>query len=173
MHQKPGEHSEITKNERAARLKERIYITFTALSVLLASSPDHEGSADGSSVLVTFILTVLGTLLAVQVAEVVAHVAVHQRPFTRAEVAHGLSVAASALGAVLLPFVLLVLAAAGIIYTETAIHAGSLALIIALVVIAHLALGNTKLPLWKRLLALTGVALLGLLVIALKLLAHT
>ena len=162
---------EISKQEHAARLKERIYITFTALAVLLASSsPDHAQTA--SSVLITFTLTVLGTLLAVQVAEVVAHLAVHQRPFSRTEFSHAASVTWGALGAVFLPFLLLVLAALGLMDTEAAIWAGSLALIAALVVIGHLTTRTAQLPWWQRFMALAGVAFLGLVVIALKLLTH-
>ncbi len=65
-----------TPVQRAEVLKERIYITFTSLAVVLAlSSHVDEVTARGAAV--TLMIAVVGTLLAVFVADLVAYIAIH------------------------------------------------------------------------------------------------
>lgn len=156
--------------ERAERLKERIYLTFTALAVLIALGSHGEVSA--GEALVTLVLTAIGMLLAILVADVISHIAVHQRLMTQEELRHAFAVSFGALGAIALPVVFLGLAAADVWTTERALRASSIALLAALVVIGYLAIRRVKLPWWQRLLALAGEAVLGAAVILLELLAH-
>jgi hypothetical protein len=160
----------ISRSVRAAHLKERIYLTFTALSVLLAMR--SHGEVEAGEALFTLGVTVLGTLLAILLADIVSHIAIHQRAFTREEWDHALATSVGAIGAVFLPFVFLGLAALGVLRTEGAIRASTIALIAGLVVIGYVAIRRTSLPLWQKVLALAAEAVLGLVVVALELLAH-
>ena len=71
--------------ERAERLKERVYITFTALAVVLALQSHAESAARAT---VTLLIAVVGTLLAVFVADIVSHLAVHAALPTSRELRH-------------------------------------------------------------------------------------
>ncbi len=156
---------------RAAKLKERIYISFTALAVVLAlrSHSEHLELATAAS---TLAITVAGTLLAVFVADLLSHLAVHAVLPTRAELRHMVGVSVGALGAVVLPFAFLGASWAGWMEVPTALQAGAIALVVALVIIARVAVRRTRLPKWQRFLLLLGVAGLGFAVVALELLAH-
>ena len=153
---------------RAEALKERVYITFTALAVVLAMR-EHVDSARTAAL--TLLIVVVGTLLAVFVADVVSHLAVHAALPTQPEFRHMLRVSLGAIGAVVLPFVFLGLAARGW-RLESALRASSIALVAALVVIGYAAVRRIRLPLWQRLLVLVAEFALGLLVLVLELLAH-
>jgi hypothetical protein len=153
---------------RAEALKERVYITFTALAVVLAMR-EHVESAE--TALITLLIAVVGTLLAVFVADVVSHIAVHAVLPTRPELQHMLRISLGAIGAVVLPFVFLTLAVRGW-RLEAALRASSIALLAALVAIGYAAVRRLRLPLWQRLLVLLAEFVLGLLVLGLELLAH-
>ncbi|QBR92327.1 hypothetical protein [Nocardioides euryhalodurans] len=155
--------------ERAARLKERVYITFTALAVVLALG-SHAESAGRAAL--TLLIAVTGTALAVLVADVVAHVVVHARLPTGRELGSMVRVSSSALASLLLPFVFLGLGVAGIWESDTALRAATIALVVALVAIGYLAVRRLQLPLLQRLVVLLAEVVLGLAVIALELLAH-
>ena len=154
---------------RAARLKERVYLSFTALSVLLAMRA-HEPEPVGA--LVTLAITVLGTLIAVLLADVVSHMSVHRRLLERHELEHMLYAFFGAVGAVVLPFVFLLLAAGGVLEIGAALKASTIALIAALVVIGYTAVRRTPLPLWQKAIALLAEATLGLIIIGLELAVH-
>jgi len=154
---------------RAEALKERVYTTFTALAVVLAMR-GHVDSARTAAL--TLLIAVVGTLLAVFVADVVSHIAVHAALPTQPEFRHMLRVGLGAIGAVVLPFVFLGLAARGW-RLESALRASSIALVAALVVIGYAAVRRVRLPLWQRLVVLVAESVLGVLVLVLELLAHT
>ena len=80
-----------TPEQRAEVLKERIYVTFTSLAVVMALSSHADELTPGSAA-VTLLIAVVGTLLAVFVADLVAHIAVHTALPDRAELAHMISV---------------------------------------------------------------------------------
>ena len=160
----------IPRQERADRLKERIYLTFAALAVVLALNA--HGAIDAGVAIRTLLVTVLGTLLAVFVADVVSHMVVHERGTTPAELRHAIGSSFGALSAVGLPFVFLLLALFGLWSTATALTASSIALIAALVVIGYAAVRRIPMPWWQRLIALGAEAALGLAVVGLQLLAH-
>src|SRR6478752_9417520 len=89
---------------RAERLKERIYVTFTSLAVVLALGSREEGLTPGA-VAGTLAITVIGTLLAVFVADFVAHVVVHATTPRPDELAHMIKVSSSSLGVLVLPMI--------------------------------------------------------------------
>ncbi|MBW4043000.1 MAG: hypothetical protein HIU86_12915 [Acidobacteria bacterium] len=157
--------------QRGEQLKERVYITFTALAVVLALRADvhHEtvGSAAG-----TLTVAVIGTLLAVFVADVVAHITVHQALPTRAELRHMVAVVLGAGETLVLPLLIIGLAASGLLSLEVALTISMVILVVTLVAVGYLAVRRLRLPILQRLLVLLAEFALGLLVIALELLAH-
>jgi hypothetical protein len=153
---------------RAEALKERVYLTFTALAVVLALRAHTESVAEAA---LTLLIAVLGTLLAVFLADVVSHIAVHAVLPTRHQLTHMLRISLGAIGAVVLPFVFLAIAARGW-ELDKALRASGIALVASLIVIAYVAVRRVRLPLWQRLLVLVAEFALGLLVLALELLAH-
>jgi hypothetical protein len=155
--------------ERAERLKERVYITFTALAVVLALQ-SHAESAGRATV--TLLIAVLGTLLAVFVADVVSHLAVHAVLPTARELRHMVRVSFGSLGALALPFIFMGLAIVGVMDLDTALWAAAGVLVASLVVIGYLAVRRVKLTVGQRLIVLLAECLLGCTVVALELLAH-
>lgn len=155
---------------RAERLKERIYLTFTALAVIVALR--GHGEIEPTEALITLALTIGGTLLAILVADVISHLAIHRRLMTAQEARHAFTVSFGALGALALPIVFIGLAVADIWPIDRALRASTTALLAALIVIGYLAIRRVPLTWWQRLIALTATAVLGGLVILLETLAH-
>ncbi|MGA1835826.1 hypothetical protein VD659_02735 [Herbiconiux sp. 11R-BC] len=162
---------EETLRGRAERLKERVYVTFTSLAVVLALSAHPEDTTAGAAV-TTLLVVVLGTLLAVFVADVISHIAVHAALPTGAEFRQMVGVTAGAIGVVVLPLVFLGLSALGVWSLAAGLRASSIALIAGLVVIGYLAARRVNLPGWQRAIVLLAEAVLALAVIGLELLAH-
>lgn len=162
--------SEEERELRAERLKERIYLTFAALAVTLALG--SHGHVEPLAALQTLAVTVFGTLLAIFTADIVSHLVVHERMLDRTELRRALQTSFGALGAVALPFVFLILAAADVWSLEAALRGSTIALVTALVVIGFAAVRRVRLAWWQRVIALGAEALLGLAVIGLQLLAH-
>lgn len=160
----------VTLEHRAERLKERVYITFTALAVVLALQTHAAESA--GEVLTTLAIAVAGTLLAVFLADVVSHIAVHAGLPTQPELRHMVGVSVGALGAVVLPFAFLAFALADVWTVASALRASTYALVGGLVVIGLLAVRRANLPPGQRLVVLFAEFALGAAVVALELLAH-
>ena len=159
----------LTPEHRAELLKERVYITFTALAVVLALRSHH---ATAEKAAVTLLIAVTGTLLAVFVADVVSHIAVHAALPVRAELRQMIRVVAGALGALFLPFVFLLLAVNGVWQVEHALRASTIALVSALIAIGYGAVRRVKLPVWQKMIVLFAEFTLGAAVVAVELLAH-
>jgi hypothetical protein len=155
--------------ERAERVKEWVYVTFTALAVVIALSV-HDVSA--SRALVTLLIGVLGTVLAVFLADMMSHLAVHGAPPDRHERRHMLRVSFGAMGVVVPPIAFLLLAYGGALETDVALRVSSYALVLTLIAIGYVAVHRVTLPLWQKLVVLFGEFALGSLVILLELLAH-
>lgn len=169
MTHQPVRGDELPAGQRADILKERIYITFTALAVVLALRA-HAVSAGEAALSLTVV--VFGTILAVLVADVVSHIAVHESLPVRAELRHMVRVSLGALAALVLPAVFIGLAVTDVWEIEPALRAASIALVAALAAIGYLAVRRVRLPAWQRLIVLLAEVVLGLLVIGLELLAH-
>ncbi|QIG41202.1 hypothetical protein G5T42_09085 [Microbacterium sp. 4R-513] len=159
------------RRARADHLKERIYLSFAALAVLLAINA--HGHTEALDAFLTLLVTVLGTLLAVFVADVISFTVVHERAMNRPERQHAVFASFGTLGAITLPFVFLLLAVFGIMQTETAVRAGIIALVATLGIIGWVAVRNVPLKWWQRLIALGAEAALALGVVGLQLLAHS
>lgn len=154
---------------RAARLKERVYVTFTSLAVVLALRAHHESAEEAAT---TLAIAVLGTVLAVFVADVVSHVAVHAVLPTRREMSEMARISFGALGVLVLPAIFLGLALADRWDVDRALRASTIALVAALVAIGYLAVRRLRLPAWQRFVVLLSEFALGALVVAVELLAH-
>ena len=107
---------------RSEALKERVYVTFTALAMTVAFERDA-GHATAGGVALTLLLTVVGTLLAVFVADVIAHMIRHSSLPSRSELAHLVYVSFGSLSVIVVPFALLGLSAAGVIEVSVALRA--------------------------------------------------
>lgn len=158
-------------HHRAEALKERVYVTFTALAVVLALQ-SHAESLTAGEAATTLVITVVGTLLAVFVADLVSHLAVHAKTPTRPELSQMARTSFGAFAAIVLPLIFIGLAAVGRWPIETSLRASTTALIAALVLIGYLAVRRVEMARWKKLLALGAEFALGLAVVALELLAH-
>ena len=159
-----------TPEERAGRLKERVYVTFAALAVVLTLRSHGEVSAGVAAT--TLLITVGGTVLAVLLADVVSHIAVHAALPTAAEARHMVAVGTGALGVLVLPMVFVGLAAAGSWTVDGALRASTIALVASLGVVGWLAVRRVALPGWQKLLVLVAEVALAVAVVALELLAH-
>ncbi|MFJ6538297.1 hypothetical protein ACIQH5_18890 [Paenarthrobacter sp. NPDC091711] len=156
---------------RAEALKERVYVTFTGLAVVLALQSHSETLTPGEAAS-TLAITVVGTLLAVFVADFVSHLAVHAKTPSRSELAHMARTSFGAFGAIVLPLIFIAVAAMGRWSVETSLRASTVALITALVLIGYLAVRRVKMSWRKKVIVLGAEFLLGLAVVGLELLAH-
>jgi hypothetical protein len=154
---------------RAEHLKERIYVTFTALAVVLALREHHEA---GGHVLAVFAITLAGTVLAVFIADAISHLVVHAALPPRAELRHVARVSFGAFGGLVVPTAFLVLGALGTWEPDRALRAATIALVATLAAVAWIAVRRVRLPWWQRVVVLTAELLLGFAVVALEVLAH-
>lgn len=161
----------LSADERADRLKERVYVTFAALAVVLALRGHVEGLGPGRAA-GTLVVTVGGTLLAVLVAEFLAHVVVHGALPTRAQARQMAGVVSGAGGVVVLPFVFLWLAARGVWSVAGALTGSTVALVLSLGVVAYAAVRRVALPPWQKWMLLLAEVVLGVAVVAVEVLAH-
>jgi hypothetical protein len=157
------------REERAESLKERVYITFTALAVVIALR-SHDATADRA--VVTLLITVIGALLAVFVADVVSHIAVHTALPAGVELRRMAQVTFGASTILIVPLVALLLAVADIWRVEPALRVATIVLVSSLIAIGYAAARRVRLPGWQRIVVLFAEFLLGAVVVSLELLAH-
>lgn len=159
-----------TPEERADRLKERVYVTFAALAVVLTLR--SHGDVTAGVAATTLLITVGGTVLAVLLADMVSHIAVHAALPSPAEARHMVAVCTGALGVLALPMVFVGVAATGSWTVDGALRASTIALVASLGVVGWLAVRRVALPRWQKLLVLAAEVALGVAVVSLELLAH-
>jgi hypothetical protein len=168
----PDEPAAATAEHRAEALKERVYVTFTSLAVVLAMqshSGEHLSAAQAAS---TLAITVVGTVLAVFVADVVSHLAVHAAVPTGAHLRRMAGVSFGAFGAVVLPLVFIAFAALDIWGVDAALRASTIALTVTLIAIGFLAVRRVRMAWWQKLIALGAEFAVGAAVVGLELVAH-
>jgi hypothetical protein len=156
---------------RSEALKERIYVTFTALAVTVAFERDAE-HATVSGAALTLLLTVFGTLLAVFVADVVAHMVRESSLPSRAEIRHLVYVSFGSLAVLALPMAILGLSGLEVIELAPALRAISVALAATLVAVVLLAVHRLRVKLASKIFVLCIVAALGLAVLAIEIAVH-
>ena len=121
------------EQQRSEVLKERVYVTFTALAVIIAYERDAEHASVKGAAL-TLSLTVLGTLLAVFVADVIAPMVRHGALPSRPQLAHLLYVSLGSLAVLVVPLAILGLSATDVVDLSSALRAIAVALVVSLVV---------------------------------------
>lgn len=167
----PADATADERRQAGDRLRERIYVTFTALAILMALN-GHGEELEPTSVLWTLVISVVGVLLAGLASDLVSHMIVHNTLPSGLEFRHMLAVASRALGVLVVPVIALVLAATDVIGTRPAMIAAIVSLIISLAVVARIAVSRTGLPGWKQLVVLVVIVALGVLVVFVEQLVH-
>jgi len=157
--------------QRSEALKERIYVTFTSLAVVIAfeRSGDH---ASVASAALTLTLTVVGTLLAVFLSDLIAHMVRDEALPDRREVRHLLWVSFGSLSVVVTPLLVLGASAAGWIDLGVALRAISFVLLLTLIVVVLIAVRGLRVRLVTKIGVLAGTTLLGIAVLVVELAVH-
>lgn len=155
----------------AERLRERVYVGFTALAVLLALSAHAHETAPAAAAKTLFI-TVLGVLLAGFGADLVAYVVAHSAVPRWAEVRQMVRVGLGGLASVALPLVLIGLAGLGVMPLPRALAVSQLVLLVTFGVIALVALRRVRIPLWQRILLIAALMAVCALAVLLEYAAH-
>ena len=159
-----------TTDEKARALKERIYASFTGLSILAALTA--AGHATALSALVSVAVGIVGISAAGFLAEVVAHQVAHKAFPNGRELRTMAAIALGALGSAAPPLVLLALAAFGVVATDTALSISMGLYAATLVVIILLAAARSGLRPLQQLISAAMLVGLAALVVAVLLLAH-
>ncbi|SEA53916.1 hypothetical protein [Leifsonia sp. 21MFCrub1.1] len=167
----PADASENERRQAGDRLRERIYVTFTALAILMAMNA-HGEALDSPTVLWTLVISVVGVLLAGLVSDLVSHMIAHNTLPSIAEFRHMLAVSSRALGVLVVPLIAVGLAVFDVIEDRTGLTIAIVALIVSLAVITWIAVSRTGLSGWRQLAVLAAVVALGVLVVFLEALAH-
>ncbi|GMA23655.1 hypothetical protein GCM10025864_14140 [Luteimicrobium album] len=146
-------------------------MTFVSLAVVLTLNT-HATHLSARTAAATLVVTALGTVAAAFAADLVSHLAVHGVLPGSTELRQMLRVSFGALGSVVAPLLLIGLAGAGAWSVTGALTAASAVLTVTLGVVGWMGVRRTDLTALQKLAALGVLALLGIVVIALKLLAH-
>ena len=158
-------------HQRSEALKERIYVTFTALAVIIVLERDAE-HATVSGAALALLLAVFGTLLAVFVADIIAHMVRESSLPSRTEIGHLAYVSFGSMTVLVVPMAILGLSALEVIELVPALRAISVTLAATLVVVALFAVHRLQVTLGSKILALAIVTALGLAVLATELAVH-
>lgn len=159
------------RQRRSEALKERVYVTFTALAVTISSDRDVE-HLTVTSAAATLLLTVLGTLLAVFVADVIAHMVRESALPSRAELAHLLHVSFGSLGVLVIPMAVLGLSALGVIEVAAALRVIAVTLVATLVAVTVVAVRRLQIEATGKIVVLAVMTALGLAVLVVELAVH-
>lgn len=151
--------------------KERVYATFTGLAIVLVVSADDHPEADHA--FFALVLGVIGIAAAGFVSDVVSHLAVHREFPSGPALGLELRIAGGALGTLITPGIMLLLAWLEVLDLDTALTVCSIVYIVTLAVIGWAAVRGAHLNWGQRLVALGILLALGLLVIGLQTLAHS
>ena len=157
--------------QRAASLKERVYIIFTSLAVVLALR-SHADETTPAAAAATLSIVVIGSLLGIFVADLLSHLTVHSKLPTGEELHHMIAVSADGLGVLVTPLILLAAAGLGVWSTAVALGWAVVVLVVSLAVVGFLAIRRLEIPLHHKAAIMFAEVVLSLLVIGLELIAH-
>jgi hypothetical protein len=152
-------------------LKERIYVTFIGLAVLLALNT-HPDDTSAGAVAGSLVIAAVGAGLAGLVSDVIAHLAVHGTMPEAADLRHLVRVAFGALGTIVVPVVVLLLSVAGLVPLELALGIATWVMALTLGAVGYVAVFRSSLAWWKKLAVFVALVVFGLLAIGVQLLAH-
>ncbi|MET1065426.1 MAG: hypothetical protein ABWX85_10705 [Arthrobacter sp.] len=167
----PTGRREPSATQRAATLKERVYISFTSLAVVLALR-GHADETTPAAAAATLSIVVVGSLLGILVADLLSHLTVHEELPSRQEIRFMVATGTEALGVLVTPVLLLTAAGLGLWSTAVALQWAIVVLVATLLVIGFLAIRRLDLPLRHKVVIVFAEVVLSLLVIGLELLAH-
>ena len=151
--------------------KERVYATFTGLAIVLVVLANEHPDAEHA--LFALLLGVLGITAAGFVSDMSSHLAVYREFPERIDLIVMFRVAGGALGTVITPGILLLLAWMDIMSLTAALRAASIVYVVTLAVIGWFAVRRSRLEWWRQLIALAVLVALGLAVVGLQTLAHS
>ena len=152
----PPDATEEERRQAGDRLRERIYVTFTTLAILMATNA-HGDALDSPGILWTL---------------VVSHMIAHSTLPSVREFRHMVAVSSRALGVLVVPLISIGLAVFDVIEDRTGLVIAIVALIASLAVIARIAVSRTGLSGWRQFAVLLAIVALGVLVVLLESLAH-
>lgn len=155
-----------------AMLRERLYGAISCLATLAVLTRYTGDDTSGWGRMVDVAVTMGGLWAASLLADWVAHLAVHERAPGRVEVWRMLQSSGQILQASVLPLLALATAGIGVLETDTAMWIAKWILVGELSLIALAAVRRTRLPLWQQIMTVVLLTGVGLLVIAIKVLAH-
>jgi len=155
---------------RAGILRERLYITFTSIAVIIVILR-HEHVSPAQAAL-TLLVAVLGTVTAGFLSEVISYNLVRHRPAVAQEWRHLFQIAWGGLVVIVLPLILILCAQLGWIPLEGALRGSLLVLVTSLAAFGLLAFRPMHVPTWRKAVGLASLVAGAFLVIGLELLAH-
>ena len=162
---------EPTPRQRAESLKERVYISFTSLAVVLALRSHADETTPGAAA-ATLSIVVVGSLLGIFVADLLSHLTVHAKLPSGHELNHMIAVSTEALSVLVTPLLLLAAAGLGLWSTAVALQWAVVVLVVTLLVIGYLAIRRLELPVHLKAVIVLAEVVLSMVVIGLELLAH-
>lgn len=163
---------EPTASQRAASLKERVYISFTSLAVVLALR-SHADETTPAAAAATLTIVVVGSLLGIFVADLLSHLTVHATLPSGPELNSIVAVSTGSLSVLVTPLLLLAAAGLGLLSTAAALQWAIVVLVVTLFVIGYLAIRRLDLPVHHKAVIVLAEVVLSLAVIGLELLAHS
>jgi len=159
------------RSHRAAALKERVYIVFTVLAVIIALRA-HGDHPSAMAALGTLAITVVATTVAVYVADLISSMVVHERLPHHNEHRRILAGTLGASVVALPPVACIALAVTGAYSASVGLLAAMLVTLITLIGIGIVAVHNLHLRRSHKVIVLTAETVLALGVIALELWSH-
>lgn len=155
-----------------AMLRERLYGAISCLATLVVLSRYTAEEGTAWILMVDVAVTMGGLWAASLLADFVAHLAVHEQAPSRADRWRVLQASGQILQAAVLPLAALAFAGIGVLDTATAMWVAMWILVGELGLIALLAVRRTRLPWWQQIVTIAALIVIGLLVIAVKVLTH-
>jgi hypothetical protein len=162
---------DLAPEEAAPLLRERIYGTVTALATITTLAVGEDEARAGEAV-VTLLVTIGALWLASVFADSTGHLAAHQKWPTVLEWRHMARTTGQILASLPAPLLLLTCAAFGLWRVDTALYWAAGVQVLTLGFMGGLAVRSLPLSTWVKALIVAAEVLLGLLVVAVKLLAH-
>jgi hypothetical protein len=153
-------------------LRERIYGTLACLSTLLVLVGHRDADTSAWAAFANVAVTNGSLWAASLLADVVAHITAHGRVPRGAEAGRTVSASGQILEACAVPLLLLAIAGLGGMSLHAALQAGIWISVVTLGLFALLAGRRAGLPWWKRVTLVATLVALGVIVVALKTLAH-
>jgi hypothetical protein len=155
-----------------AYFKERVYATFTGLAIALVVSGDGE-HGEPQHAFLAVVLGVLGITIAGFVSDIVSHLAVEGGFPHGRDLRVIIRIAGGALGTVVTPGILLLLAWMDVLGLAGALRATVIVYLATLGIIGWMAVRRSRLAWWQQVVALALLVALGFGVVGLQTLAHS